>query len=93
MIKSFKCKETRKIWDRKFSKKIPLDIQCRARRKLIAIDISSSLNDLKIPPSNKLEVLSGDRRGQYSIRVNEQWRMCFIWKNGDAYDVEIVDYH
>ncbi|HEB69566.1 MAG TPA: plasmid maintenance system killer family protein [Desulfobulbus sp.] len=93
MIKSFKCRETQKIWYRKFSKKLPQNIQLRARRKLIAIDISASLTDLQIPPSNKLEALSGDRKGYYSIRVNDQWRICFFWKNGDAYDVEIVDYH
>ncbi len=93
MIKSFKCRETRKIWYRKFSKKLPHNIQVRARRKLIAINISASINDLQAPPSNKLEALSGDRKGQYSIRINDQWRVCFIWKDGDAYDVEIVDYH
>ena len=93
MIKSFKCRETHKIWQRKFSKKLPQNIQLRARRKLIAIDISTSLTDLKIPPSNKLEALSGDRQGQYSIRVNDQWRICFVWSDSDAYDVEIVDYH
>jgi proteic killer suppression protein len=93
VIKSFKCRETHKIWQRKFSKKLPQNIQLRARRKLIAIDISTSLTDLKIPPSNKLEPLSGDRQGQYSIRVNDQWRICFVWSDSDAYDVEIVDYH
>ncbi len=93
MIKAFKCRETQKIWNRKFSKKLPQNIQCRARRKLIAIDISTSLTDLKIPTSNRLEALSGKRKGQYSIRINEQWRICFIWKDGDAYDVEIADYH
>ena len=93
MIKSFKCRETHKIWQRKFSKKLPQNIQLRARRKLIAIDISTSLTDLQIPPSNKLEALSGDRQGQYSIRVNDQWRICFVWSDSDAYDVEIVDYH
>ncbi len=93
MIKSFRCRETLKIWHRKFSKKLPQDIQLRARRKLIAIDISISLTDLKVPPSNKLEALSGDRKGQHSIRINDQWRICFSWKDGDAYDVEIMDYH
>ena len=93
MIKSFQCRETRKIWNRKFSKKLPHEIQSRARRKLITIDISSSLTDLKIPPSNMLESLSGDRKGQYSVRINQQWRICFTWKNSDAYNVEIIDYH
>ena len=93
MIESFKCKETKKIWYRKFSKKFPPDIQGRARRKLIAIDISKSLNDLKTPLSNYLEILTGDRKGQHSIRINDQWRICFVWKNDDAFNVEIVDYH
>ena len=93
MIDSFKCKETKKIWGRKFSKKFPPDIQGRARRKLIAINISESINDLKIPPSNYLEALKNDRKGQYSIRINDQWRVCFEWKDGNAFNVEIVDYH
>ncbi len=93
MIESFKCKETRKIWNRRFSKKLPPEIQSRVRRKLIAIDISQSLNDLKVPPSNQLEALSDDRKGQHSIRVNDQWRVCFEWENGNVFNVEIVDYH
>ena len=93
MIDFFKCKETQKIWERKFSKKFPPNIQTRARRKLIAISISESLNDLKIPSSNYLEALKNDRKGQYSIRINAQWRICFEWKDGNAFNVEIVDYH
>lgn len=93
LIESFRCKETKKIWNRKFSKKFPPDIQRRARRKLIALDISKSLNDLKVPPSNYLEALTDDRKGQHSIRINGQWRICFTWKNGNAFNVEIVDYH
>lgn len=93
MIESFKCKETQKIWNRVFSKKFPPEIQARARRKLIAINISASITDLKVPPSNYLEALKGDRKGQYSIRINEQWRICFEWKDGNAFQVEIVDYH
>ncbi len=93
MIQSFKCRETKKIWNRQFSKNFSPDIQPRARRKLIAIDISESLDDLKNPPSNHLETMRGDRRGQYSIRINNQWRICFTWKDSNAYDVEIVDYH
>ena len=93
MIESFKCKETKKIWSRNFSKKFPPNIQSRARRKLIAIDISKSLNDLKVLPSNHLEALTDDRKGQHSIRVNVQWRICFTWKNANAFNVEIVDYH
>ena len=93
MIDSFKCKETQKIWERKFSKKFSPNIQTRARRKLIAISISESLNDLKVPSSNYLEALKDDRKGQYSIRINAQWRICFEWKDGNAFNVEIVDYH
>ena len=93
MIDSFKCKETQKIWERKFSKKFPPNIQTRARRKLIAISISESLNDLKVPPSNYLEALKDDRKGQHSIRINAQLRICFEWKDGNAFNVEIVDYH
>lgn len=93
MIESFRCKETKKIWNRKFSKKFPPNIQGRARRKLIAIDISKSLNDLKVPPSNHLEALIENRKGQHSIRINDQWRICFVWKDGSVFNVEIVDYH
>jgi len=93
LIESFRCKETKKIWNRKFSKKFPPNIQARARRKLIVIDISKSLNDLKVPISNHLESLIEDRKGQHSIRINDQWRICFVWKNGNAFNVEIVDYH
>ena len=93
MIVSFKCKETEKIWNRKFSRKFPDNIQRRARRKLIAIHISESLNDLRIPPSNHLEALSGVRKGQHSIRINKQWRICFEWQNAEAHNVEITDYH
>ena len=93
MIDSFKCKETEKIWNRKFSKKFPPNIQVRARRNLIAINISESINDLRIPPSNHLETLKDDRTGQHSIRINDQWRICFEWKDGNAFNVEITDYH
>ena len=93
MIKSFACKETEKIWLGEYSRKLPKDIQERALRKLRQLDASISFNDLKLPPSNRLESLSGDRKGQYSIRINQQWRLCFGWENGTAFDVEIVDYH
>jgi len=93
LIDSFRCKETKKIWNRKFSKKFPPEIQERARRKLIALSISESLNDLKIPPSDVLEALKNDRKSQYSIRINDQWRICFEWKDRNAFNVEIVDYH
>jgi proteic killer suppression protein len=93
MIKSFSSKETKKIWEGQFSKKLPSDIQRIARRKLRMLNNSRTINDLTIPPANNLEELKGNRKGQYSIRINDQWRICFIWKNGDSYDIEIVDYH
>jgi len=93
MIKSFKCKETQKILIRQFSRKLPQNIQTKARQKLVMVDATTDLNDLRIPPGNRLEELKEDRKGQYSIRINDQWRICFVWKSGDAYDVEIVDYH
>ena len=93
MIKSFKCKETEKIFKRTRSKKFPAEIFKRAFFKLHNIDAANDIIDLRIPPSNNLEVLKGDRQGQYSIRINEQWRICFRWNDNDAYDVEIVDYH
>ena len=93
MILSFRCKETEKVWHRRFSKKFPAALQVRARRKLIALHISAALNDLRRPPSNHLEALKKDRQGQWSIRINKQWRVCFVWAEGNAHDVEIVDYH
>jgi toxin HigB-1 len=93
MIKSFKCKETEKIFKRIISKKFPAEIFKRAFVKLHSIDVANDINDLRIPPSNNLEALKGNRKGQYSIRINDQWRICFIWNDNDAHDVEIVDYH
>ena len=93
MIKNFKCKETEKIFNGKFSKKLPQEIQRRALIKLHSIDVAEDVKDLLIPPSNKLEQLSGDRKEQYSIRINDQYRICFIWHDNNALDVEIVDYH
>lgn len=93
MIKSFKCKETEKIYNGIFSKKLPLDIQRRALIKLRMIEVSENVTDLRIPPANFLEQLQGDRLGQYSIRINQQYRICFVWSDNNAYDVEIVDYH
>jgi proteic killer suppression protein len=93
VIKSFACKETKKWFNREFSRKLPQDIQRVARRKLEILDAAEVLQDLRIPPSNRLEKLSGDRKGQYSIRINDQWRICFEWRRGDAYNVEIADYH
>ena len=93
MLRSFKSKEAEKIWTGEFSKKLPTDIQKIIRRKLRMLNNSTELNDLKIPPSNSFEPLKGDRKGQHSIKVNDQWRVCFEWKDGDCYNVEIVDYH
>ena len=93
MIKSFKCRETERIFHGKFSSRLPKDIQHIAARKLEMIAAASQLNSLRIPPSNHLEKLKGKRKGQHSIRINDQWRICFIWKNGDAFNIEIVDYH
>ncbi|WP_078124068.1 type II toxin-antitoxin system RelE/ParE family toxin [Leptospira alexanderi] len=93
MISSFKSSETEKVWNQEFSKKLPNQIQKIAYRKLVMIARSKNIEDLKIPPSNRLEKLSGNRLGQYSIRINDQWRICFKWKESNAYDVEIVDYH
>ena len=93
MIKSFADKETEKIYNQVFSKKMPQDIQRIALRKLIMIDNAECLDDLKIPPANHLEKLSGDRQGQYSIRINDQYRICFSTDGRNFVDVEIVDYH
>ncbi|MBO6535248.1 MAG: type II toxin-antitoxin system RelE/ParE family toxin [Balneolaceae bacterium] len=93
MIKSFADKETEKIFERSYSKKLPENIQRRAYRKLLQIDLMSSVEELRSPPGNRLEKLSGNREGQHSIRINNQWRICFIWKDSDAFEVEIIDYH
>lgn len=93
MIKSFKCKETKKIWEGKFSRKLPNDIQGKALEKLMMINASNTLSDLRIPPKNHLEALKGDRKGQHSITINDQFRICFEWINNEAFNVEIVDYH
>lgn len=93
MIKSFKCKETEKIWNQQYSKHFPESIQKITLRKLFMINRAASLNDLSIPPANRLEKLKGDRKNQYSIRINDQFRICFIWDGSNAYEVEIVDYH
>jgi len=93
MIKSFHSKETEKVWIGEVSTKLPPDIQRKARMKLRIINNSISLADLRIPPANKLESLKGGRKGQFSIRINDQWRICFKWNEGNAYNVEIVYYH
>ena len=93
MIKSFADKETEKIYHQEFSKKLPQTIQRTALRKLIMIDNAESLDDLKIPPANRLEALKGGRKGQYSIRINDQYRICFVYSDTGVEQVEIVDYH
>ena len=93
MIKNFQDKEAEKIFNRFHSRKLPQNIQHLARRKLVILDAATELNVLRVPPGNRLEALKGDRKGQHSIRINDQWRICFKWKAGDAYDVEIADYH
>ena len=93
MIRTFKCKNTEQIFNRQRSRKFPQDIQQVALRKLRMLNRSTSLRDLRVPPANRLEKLRGNRAGQYSIRVNDQWRICFVWRNGDIFNVEIVDYH
>jgi len=93
MIRSFADTETEKVFHREFSRKLPSDIQSVALRKLRMLHNTHAIHDLRSPPANRLERLSKDRKGQMSIRINDQWRVCFTWKNGNAYDVEIVDYH
>ncbi|NGX17740.1 type II toxin-antitoxin system RelE/ParE family toxin [Wenzhouxiangella sp. XN24] len=93
MIKSFKCRETERVFGGRFSRRLPRDVQRLAARKLEILAAAGNLDTLRVPPSNRLEKLKGDRSGQHSIRINDQWRICFVWKGGDALEVEIVDYH
>jgi toxin HigB-1 len=93
VIRTFKTKDTEAVFRGQFVKGLENQIQQRAREKLKYLDSAADLRDLMIPPSNQLEALKGDRAGQYSIRINKQWRLCFKWKDGDAFEVEIVDYH
>jgi len=93
MIRSFACKETERLFNDEPSRRLPIQIQHAARRKLLLLHQARTLNDLRAPYGNRLESLKGDRKGQHSIRVNDQWRICFRWQGGDAFDVEIVDYH
>jgi proteic killer suppression protein len=93
MIRSFASKEIERIWNGERSRKFPGDIQDRALRKLRQLDASQTMDDLRNPPGNRLGTLKGDRAGQCSIRINEQWRICFRWNRGEAHDVEITDYH
>ena len=93
MIKSYRDAETEAVAKRERVRKLPADIQRRAQAKLMMLNGARGLNDLRVPPGNRLEALSGGRKGLYSIRINDRWRICFSWRRGDAYDVEIVDYH
>ncbi len=93
MIKSFADREAQKIFYQEHSAKLPESIQRTAMKKLWIIDAATNINDLRIPPGNHLEKLTGDRAHQYSIRINDQWRICFVWKENNAHDIEIVDYH
>ncbi|WP_413990664.1 type II toxin-antitoxin system RelE/ParE family toxin [Labrys okinawensis] len=93
MIRSFKDAKTEALHYGKVPKGIPADVAKRAVSKLFLIDTVTRVEDLKVPPGNRLEALKHDRAGQYSIRVNDQWRICFVWRGGDAYEVEFVDYH
>ncbi len=93
VIQSFHCKETERIYHREFSRRFPLEIQRVALRKLWILDAASELSALRVPPGNRLEALAGKRAGQHSIRINDQWRICFKWRQGHAHQVEIVDYH
>jgi len=93
VIRSFVDKQAERVWEGKPSRRLPGDIQAVARRKLRMLNNAATLDDLRIPPANRLEALRGNRKGRRSIRINDQWRVCFIWKEGDAHDVEIVDYH
>ncbi|MBL8590919.1 MAG: type II toxin-antitoxin system RelE/ParE family toxin [Methylobacteriaceae bacterium] len=93
MIRSFADEQTRRIWLGERASRLPTDIQVVAMRKLRLLNAAARLDDLRVPPGNRLEALRGDRNGQHSIRINDQWRICFVWTEGGADDVEIVDYH
>ena len=93
MIKSFRDRATERVFDRRVSRRLPASVLRAVRRKLAMLDAATELGDLRVPPGNRLEALRGDRKGQHSIRINDQWRVCFRWQDGDAYGVEITDYH
>jgi proteic killer suppression protein len=93
MIQSFACAETERLFRAELARRIPPTIQRTARRKLLLLDAATELNQMAVPPGNRLEALKGDRQGRHSIRVNDQWRICFRWHDGNAYAVEITDYH
>jgi proteic killer suppression protein len=93
MIASFRDKETERLWQSGRSRRLPSDLRLRAFKKLAVLNAAVALDNLKVPPGNQLEALRGDRAGQHSIRVNDQYRVCFVWRDGNAFEVEIVDYH
>jgi proteic killer suppression protein len=93
MIRSFRDREAERIFSRQRSRKLPSEIQRVALRKLLQIDAATRLETLRVPPGNRLEALHGGRDGQHSLRINDQWRICFVWRDGEAFEVEIVDYH
>jgi len=93
MIASFRDKETERLWQSGKSRRLPANLRLRAFKKLAILNAAVALDNLRVPPGNQLEALRGDRLGQYSIRINEQYRVCFVWKDGNAFDVEITDYH
>jgi len=94
MIRSFADSETEKVYQRRYSKKLPNEIQSRARRKLLMIKNAQDVNDLRVPPGNRLKKMkAGPCANRWSVRINQQWRICFAWQDGDAFDVEIIDYH
>ena len=93
MIKSFADKDTERLWNRQHARSVPADLQRRARKKLVMINAAESVQDLRSPPGNHLEELKGNRKGQHSIKINDQFRVCFVWRGGDAYEVEVTDYH
>lgn len=93
MLRSFHDRDTERVWQRLSVRKLGPDVQRAALRKLVILDAAETLQDLRVPPGNRLEKLKGNCSGQHSIRINDQWRVCFVWRDGDAYDVEVADYH
>ena len=93
MIRSFDCRDTERIWKLQFTGRWSPDVERVAKRKMAWLHAARDLMDLRVPPGNRLEKLKGDRAGRHSIRVNDQWRICFEWRDGDAWNVELVDYH
>jgi toxin HigB-1 len=93
VIRSFRDRETQRLFQRQRPRRLPASILRTAQRKLELLDAAEKLSDLRVPPANRLEKLTGDRAGQHSIRINDQWRLCFVWRDGDAFEAEITDYH